>query len=269
MITQEIHAVIHFAAKIVVPESVTNSLLYYTNNTYGVISTLKACKNAGVKNFVFSSTAAIYGENNLEVLSETTPVSPSNPYAFSKLFSEQIVRDAENDFGCKSIVFRYFNVAGASDNLKFGQITTSATHLIKIVSQAAVGKRDKVYITGTDYPTHDGTGIRDYIHVTDLAHAHVLGLNYLLSGGESDLFNIGYGNGSSVREVIACMKKVTNIDFPVIETDRRLGDVQRLVANPNKIVKILNWHPRFQNLEKICESAYLFEKKLTSANLDF
>lgn len=262
LISEKIDAVIHFAAKIVVPESISNSIDYYTNNTYGLISILQACKMGNVDKIIFSSTAALYGDNSIDLLSEDSPITPTNPYSFSKYFSEQILKDSEKEFGCKHITLRYFNVAGASSNLKFGQITPNATHLIKIASQVATKKKDYMTITGTDYPTKDGTGIRDYIHVSDLADAHKLSLEYLFENNDSNVFNVGYGLGFSVREVISCMKKVSNFNFNVIESSRRPGDVQRLVANSNKIRTTLNWNPRFADLEKICLSAYQFERSL-------
>lgn len=263
IITREkISGVIHFAAKIIVPESIIHPLDYYENNTHGVLSTLRACQATGVKNFVFSSTAAVYGNSSAELISEQTSTAPINPYGFSKLFSEQIIRDTELEFGLKSIIFRYFNVAGASESQIYGQRSKTASHLIKIACEAACGKRPSMSITGTDYPTKDGTGVRDYIHVEDLAEAHVLAMKYLLDGGKSDLFNCGYGHGYSVREVINCIKRVTNTNFEVIEAARRSGDTAQLVANSTKLRNQLGWVPRRDNLELICKSAYQYEKSL-------
>jgi UDP-glucose 4-epimerase len=257
---EKISGVIHFAAKIIVPESIAKPIEYYKNNTLGTLSLLEACKESQINNIVFSSTATVYGNPTQEHLNELTPVAPINPYGFSKLFSEQMIQDCEQSFGLRSAILRYFNVAGASESL--GQISPHATHLIKIASEAACEKRQTMSITGTDYPTSDGTGIRDYIHVEDLADAHVLAINYLLGGGKSEIFNCGYGHGSSVREVIKAMKKVSGKDFNVIETERRLGDAVRLVADSKKIRQVLGWIPKRDNLETICRSAYLFEKKL-------
>lgn len=262
MISEKVCGVIHFAAKIVVPDSIIHPLEYYENNTQGVISTLKACQTAGIKNFVFSSTAAVYGNASEDLISEKNPTAPTNPYGFSKLFSEQIIRDAEYGFGLKSVIFRYFNVAGASSCQKFGQRSKKATHLIKIASEVACNKRPNMSITGTDFATKDGTGIRDYIHVEDLAKAHVLAIEYLLSGGASNLFNCGYGQGYSVREVIECMKKITLKNFEVIEAPRRGGDVAQLIADSSKLKAILKWSPVKNDLELICRSAYLYEKSL-------
>ncbi len=262
MISEKIKAVIHFAAKISVPESVKSPLDYYHNNTFGVIATLEACKFANVKNFVFSSTAAVYGDAPADVVDETTPTKPIHPYGFSKFFSEQIIKDTEADFGLRSVILRYFNVAGASIDLRFGQRMSNASHLIKVAVEAACGKRESMSITGIDYPTFDGTGIRDFIHVQDLAEIHVLAVNYLLGGGNSDIFNCGYGHGFSVRQVINCVKKVSGVNFKVLEADRRPGDIVSLSANSSKLKNKLKWVPKFDNLEVICKSAYQYEKSL-------
>ena len=262
MLNENIAGVIHFAAKIIVPESIERPLEYYLNNTMGVLSMLEACKASNVKNFVFSSTAAVYGNASMELIKETTPVAPINPYGHSKLFSEQIIRDSNIEFGLESVILRYFNVAGASESLRFGQLSKKATHLIKIASEAACSKRESMSITGTDYPTPDGTGVRDYIHVEDLADIHVLALKYLLSRGKSELFNCGYGHGSSVKEVIDTVRKVSGNNFKAFEAPRRLGDAAQLVADSSKLRKTLNWIPKRDNLELICKSAYLFEKNL-------
>ncbi len=258
---ENISGVIHFAAKIIVPESIEKPTDYYLNNTVGVLSMLRAAKKTGLKNFVFSSTAAIYGNGSKDLITEEAPLSPLNPYGHSKLMSEQMIRDSEIEFGLKSVILRYFNVAGASKSLKFGQLSKNATHLIKIASETACGKRSSMSITGTDYNTHDGTGIRDYIHVEDLADIHVLAIKYLLNGGTSDIFNCGYGQGSSVREVITTIKKISGKDFLVTEAPRRPGDAEMLVANSSKLRQNLSWTPKYDNLEDICRSAYLFESK--------
>ena len=226
------------------------------------MSMLEACKLSNVKNFVFSSTAAVYGNAGTELITESCPVAPINPYGFSKLFSEQIIRDCEIEFGLKSVILRYFNVAGASESLKYGQLSKSATHLIKIASETACGKRESMSITGTDYQTIDGTGVRDYIHVEDLADIHILALKYLLAGGNSDLFNCGYGHGSSVREVVETVRKISGVNFKTIEAGRRPGDCAQLVADSSKARLILGWVPKRDNLETICRTAYLFEKAL-------
>lgn len=258
---ENISGVIHFAAKIIVPESIAKPLEYYQNNTMGTLSMLLACKQANVTNFVFSSTAVVYKGTSLEPLSEDLPLGATSPYGSTKIFSEQMIRDCEIEFGLRSIILRYFNVAGASESLEFGQLSKNATHLIKIASKVACGKRESISITGTDYPTPDGTGVRDYIHVEDLADAHVLAMKYLLNGGKSEILNCGYGHGASVREVIDTMKKVTGVDFKVLECERRPGDVACLVANNEKIKQILGWIPKKDNLELICKSAFDWEKK--------
>lgn len=260
LIDEKIDGIIHFAAKIIVPESITSPISYYKNNTAGILSTLEAAKLASVKSFVFSSTAAVYGNASSDLLSETFPTSPLNPYGFSKLMSEQMIKDVEKEFGLKSVILRYFNVAGASENLKFGQISKVATHLIKIAAETACGKRDSMSITGSDYNTPDGTGIRDYIHVEDLADIHVLAMKYLIAGNESTTLNCGYGRGASVKEVITTFKKVTGIDFKVTEGPRRPGDADSLVSNNQKVKSTLGWVPKKDNLEVICKSAYEWEK---------
>ncbi len=261
--SEKVSGVIHFAAKIIVPESISKPIEYYKNNTMGVLSLLEACKISNIKNLVFSSTAAVYGNATSDLITELSPVAPINPYGFSKLFSEQIIRDSKIEFGMQSVILRYFNVSGASESLQYGQLSKNATHLIKIASEAACGKRDSMLITGTDYNTNDGTGVRDYIHVEDLAEIHVLAMKYLLDGGQSDTFNCGYGHGSSVREVIEMVRKVSKTNFKTNETARRAGDAAYLVADSSKVRKVLGWIPKRDNLEAICRSAYLFEKSLS------
>lgn len=262
LIKENIKGVIHFAAKTIVPESIIKPIEYYKCNTMGVLSLLEACKTANVKNLVFSSTAAVYGNASLDLISESTNVSPINPYGFSKYFSEKIIQDSEIEFGLKSVVLRYFNVAGASESLKLGQCTKNASHLIKIASEVACGKKESISITGVDYPTHDGTGVRDYIHVEDLADIHILAIKYLLADEPSNLFNCGYGHGASVREVIEMVKKISGVNFKVVEANRRPGDGAQLVADSSKLRRVLGWIPKKDSLEIICNSSYLFEKSL-------
>lgn len=255
--------IIHFAAKLVAPDSIEAPLDYYENNTQGVISIAKACAATGVKHVVFSSTAAVYGDSETKnLITEKTPTAPLNPYGYSKLMSEQILRDCEKAYGLTSVSLRYFNVAGAALDGKNGQRTKDATHLIKVASEAACGKRDSVGVFGTDYPTRDGTGVRDYIHVEDLADLHVLALQYLFAGGKSDVFNCGYGKGASVHEVLNQVKKVSGNDFKVIHQPRRAGDAAMLVADPSKIKKAFQWQPKHDDLELICRSAYEWERSL-------
>lgn len=263
MIEKKVEAVIHFAAKLIVPESIIKPLEYYENNTQGVICLAKACKDAGVKKVVFSSTAAVYGDaNTKDLIQESTPISPLNPYGFSKWMSEQILRDCEKSFGLKSICLRYFNVAGAALKNKNGQRTKNATHLIKVASEAATGKRSFVEVFGYDYPTQDGTGVRDYIHIDDLADIHVLSLKHLFKSSEvsSQVYNCGYGKGFSVKEVLKTMQKVSRNEFQIQMKSRRPGDAAQLVANTSLLRSQLHWEPRHADLELICRSAYEWEK---------
>ena len=254
-------AIIHFAASIIVPESVTDPLKYYSNNTINTIKLLGVALQYKVKYFIFSSTAAVYGIPDKIPIKETTPVNPINPYGMSKLMSERVLVDtaqANKDF--KYIILRYFNVAGASSDGKIGQNFPQATHLIKKAAQTVIGKGGYLEIYGTDYDTPDGTGVRDYIHVEDLAAAHLSALEYLKEGNSSGIFNCGYDKGYSVREVIDTMKKVSGIDFAVKESARRPGDPPILIADNNKILSHLNWRPRFNNLAIICKTALEWEK---------
>jgi len=264
--SNEFDGIIHFAASLVVPESVENPLKYYLNNTANTANLIKLANDFGVKKFIFSSTAATYGEPDISEIgkgiSEEFPTRPINPYGYSKLFSEQIIRDtakANPDF--KYVIFRYFNVAGASPDLTIGQKTKNATHLIKVAAECACGKRDGMYIFGTDYPTPDGTCIRDYIHVMDLADAHIKALDYL-NENPSDTFNVGYGKGASVKEVIDTMKKVSGVDFKVENAPRRPGDPAALIANVDKIKSKMQWSPKYDDLAFICKTAYEWEKKI-------
>ncbi len=262
---RSIQAVVHFAAKLNVAESLKQPFEYYDNNTHGVLSLTRACVENKIDKVVFSSTAAVYGDSTqVGSIIEDAPKLPLNPYGHSKLFSEQILRDAELAYGLRSVRFRYFNVAGASADGKNGQRTADAYHLIHLASLAAVGKRSQLSIFGTDYPTPDGTCVRDYIHVEDLADIHVLGVQSLFAGGASDVFNCGYGHGYSVKEVITAMKKTSGVDFSVVETHRRAGDPASLVANSSKLKQKLNWKPQRDDLELICRSAYEWEKKRLS-----
>ena len=256
-------AIIHFAASLIVPESVENPLKYYLNNTANTINLIKLSNDYGVKRFIFSSTAAVYGEPDIDDvkdgIKEDFPTNPINPYGRSKLFNEKIIQDsasANKDF--KYVVLRYFNVAGASPDLTIGQRTKNATHLIKVASETALGKRAKMYIFGDDYATEDGTCIRDYIHVMDLADAHIRALEYL-EDNDSDIFNCGYGRGFSVKDVINTMKRVGG-DFRVEIAPRRAGDPAILIANSDKIKTKMNWKPRYDSLDFICETAYEWER---------
>ncbi len=253
-------AVMHFAASIEVAESVKNPLKYYRNNTANTFNLLEAMQELGINKFIFSSTAAVYGNPEKIPVKENAPINPINPYGQSKAFVEKILKDlseANKDFNYVSL--RYFNVAGADPEGRIGQSYQNATHLITRALKTAKGEYEKLYIFGTDYPTPDGTCIRDFIHVDDLADAHILALEYLNQGGKSDIFNCGYGHGYSVKEVVETAKKVTGIDFPVEETGRREGDPAVLVADSTKLKETLGWKPRYDNLEFIIKTAWNWE----------
>ena len=254
--------VLHFAAAIIAPESVSKPLKYYANNTRNTFGLLEACVKHGVKRFIFSSTAAVYGFPDGGVASEESSLSPINPYGTSKLMSEWMLRDVSAAHGIRYAALRYFNVAGADPQARIGQRTPEATHLIKVACQAALGIRENVCIYGTDYPTQDGTGIRDYIHIEDLASAHLFALDYLEKGGVSTAMNVGYGRGSSVREVLEMVKKVSGVDFAVIDAERRPGDPASLVARADKIGLLTGWRPLFDDLETIVSDAWRWERKL-------
>lgn len=254
--------VLHFAAAIVAPESVSLPLKYYGNNTRNTLGLLETCVKYGVKRFIFSSTAAVYGFPEGGSASEETVLAPINPYGTSKLMSEWMLRDAAAAHGFSYVALRYFNVAGADPQARIGQRTPEATHLIKIACQTALGQRSQAAIYGTDYPTPDGTGIRDYIHIEDLAAAHLAALDYLDKGGESTAMNVGYGSGSSVREVLAMVKQVSGVDFAVVEDGRRPGDPACLIAQADKIKRLTEWRPRYDSLKTIVEDAWRWESRL-------
>ncbi len=253
-------AVIHFAAYIVVPESVREPLKYYRNNVANTLNLLEVMEEFGVKNFIFSSSAAVYGIPEEIPISEEASLNPINPYGETKATVERILRDLKNsgkDF--RYVSLRYFNVAGADPDKKIGFAYPNPTHLIIRAVKTAAGEFDKLQVFGTDYPTPDGTCIRDYIHVVDLAEAHILALEYLLSEGESIVLNCGYGKGYSVLEVVEAVKKVTGVDFPVEEAPRREGDPPVLVAKAKKIKSVLGWEPKFNDLEFIIRTAWEWE----------
>jgi UDP-glucose 4-epimerase len=253
--------VLHFAAAIIAPESVSLPLKYYTNNTRNTLNLLQACVNHGVEKFVFSSTAAVFGIPESGYASEDSPTAPINPYGTSKLMSEWMLRDTSFAHGMKYVALRYFNVAGADPLARMGQRTPEATHLIKVACQAALGLRESISIYGTDYETSDGTGIRDYIHVEDLASAHIAALTYLENGGISTVVNVGYGSGSTVREVIDVVKRVSGVELQVLEEARRPGDPAMLVAVAERAQSLLGCNYRFNNLETIVRDAWRWEKK--------
>ncbi len=255
-------AVIHFAASIVVPDSVEDPIRYYENNTVNALKLFKACVKHGVNKIIFSSTAAVYGNTSEGSVTEEDPVAPENPYGLSKLMDEWILRDISKAHELSYVVLRYFNVAGADPELRIGQKFPNATHLIKVACEAALGKREKVTIFGDDYPTPDGTGVRDYIHVEDLASAHIKAYEYLADGKRESLtLNCGYGRGFSVKEVIEEVEKTNNVKVPHEIGSRRPGDVGALIANSDKLKKKLGWVPQFDSLSQIVKSAFQWEKK--------
>ncbi len=259
-----ITAIIHFAASIVVPESVADPLGYYSNNTMNTCALLDAAIKSGIQQFIFSSTAAVYGTTGKAPVREDAPTVPISPYGTSKLMSEIMLHDASKAHGLRFVVLRYFNVAGADPRLRTGQATPAATHLIKVACETAIGKRPKMDVFGTDYPTPDGTCVRDYIHVSDLVQAHSAALAHLRSGGENTTLNCGYGRGVSVLEVIDSVKRTSGRDFSVDIAGRRTGDPPSLVANVDRIRAVLPWRPRFQNLDTIVAHALSWEKQLAA-----
>ena len=254
--------VMHFAGSIIVPESVERPLDYYRNNTSNSLALIEACRQAGVDRFVFSSTAAVYGMAEATPIDEDAPTRPINPYGRSKLMTEWMLRDAAEAHGLRSVVLRYFNVAGADPQGRSGQCTRVATHLLKIAAQAATGQRADIQIYGDDYPTPDGTCVRDYIHVSDLAAAHVAALAHLEAGGGSQTLNCGYGRGYSVREVLDMVQTVLGHPLPIRVGPRRPGDPPALVAATSRIGHSLDWAPRHADLRSIVESALAWERKL-------
>jgi len=258
--------VLHFAAAIIAPESVMKPLKYYGNNTRNTLGVLEMCVKYGVRRFIFSSTAAVYGLPEGGVASEECATVPINPYGTSKLMSEWMLRDVAVAHGMQYVALRYFNVAGADPMGRMGQRTPEATHLLKVACQAALGMRECVSMYGTDYPTPDGTGIRDYIHIEDLASAHLCALEYLNKGGDSTVMNVGYGHGSSVREVLEVVKKISGTDFKVVEAERRQGDPASLVAKADRIRSLTGWQPRYNNLETIVADAWRWESALAKRN---
>ncbi len=255
-------AVMHFAGSIVVPESVTDPLKYYSNNTANTLKLLSACLRHDVNRFIFSSTAAVYGMADKALVSEEAPLAPINPYGASKLMSERMIMDAAAAHPLNYVILRYFNVAGAESGGRLGQSGGVATHLIRLASQTVLGMQPALTIFGEDYPTPDGTCIRDYVHVEDLAEAHLQALAFLRRGSESAVLNFGYGRGHSVREVIEAVKRVSGVDIAVRLGTRRPGDPAQLVASNAKIKATLSWQPRSTSLDEIVRSALAWEKRL-------
>jgi len=261
-----VRAVIHFAASIVVHDSVSDPLGYYRNNTASARTLIECAVKGGVRHFIFSSTAAVYGTPRSLPVEEDAALLPESPYGTSKLMTEIMLRDASRAHDLSHVILRYFNVAGADPAGRVGQSTPNATHLIKSAVQAALGLRDGLEVFGTDYPTPDGTCLRDYIHVTDLVAAHAAALAYLRSGGASQTFNCGYGRGYSVLEVVDTVKRVTGIDFPVAMSGRRAGDATAVVAGNARILSELDWAPKRDDLPTIVAHAFDWEHKLQLRN---
>ena len=260
-----VDGVIHFAGSVIVPESVSDPLHYYSNNTVASRSLIETCVREGVGRFIFSSTAAVYGIPDVVSVVETTPKEPINPYGRSKLMTEWMLEDAARaQAGFRYIALRYFNVAGADPGGRTGQSTPNATHLIKRACQVALGRATYLEIFGTDFPTSDGTGVRDYIHVSDLADIHLLALDALRAGAEPNIYNCGYGRGFSVREVVTTMEAIVGRKLPVKESPRRAGDPPALIANPARLRASFGWHPQHNDLQEIIRSALEWERRANS-----
>jgi len=262
----KVDTVLHFAAHTIVPESVENPLKYYGNNTCCTRNLLECCSSAGVKYFIFSSTAAVYGIPDDSFCSEDSPLSPINPYGRSKLMSEMMLRDLGKASDMRHVILRYFNVAGSDPDGRIGQSTEKATLLIKVAAEVAVGKRQQLYVFGSDYPTPDGTGVRDYIHVDDLADAHIKALDYLSKGGDSVSLNCGYGHGYSVREVIDAINRINGSPIKVKEEERRAGDPPALIAKADKAREVLGWEPSYDDLDFIVKTSLDWERKQSEQN---
>jgi UDP-glucose 4-epimerase len=261
-----IEAIIHFAASLVVPESVGNPLGYYKNNTVNSRALIECAVQGGVRHFIFSSTAAVYGNPARVPVTEDDTLSPMSPYGSSKLMTEIMLRDASAAHGLQHVILRYFNVAGADPDLRIGQATKGATHLIKVAVETALGTRAKMEVFGTDYPTPDGTCVRDYIHVSDLVQAHLDALRYLRGGGGSSTMNCGYGRGFSVLDVIETVKRISGTDFKVDMSPRRPGDPAQIVASSDRARALIGWKPAYDDLSTIVTHALGWERKLMTRN---
>jgi UDP-glucose 4-epimerase len=260
----KIDAILHFAGSIVVPDSMADPLGYYFNNTAISRALIEAAVKSGIRHFIFSSTAAVYGEQQQSPVNEAATTAPLSPYGSSKLMTEIMLRDVARAHGLAHVILRYFNVAGADPKLRTGQSMQGATHLIKLASQAAIGLRPDLTVFGTDYPTPDGSCVRDYIHVTDLARAHVSALRYLRAGGPSSTMNCGYGRGSSVLEVIDAIRRISGLSLDINYAGRRAGDPASLVADVSRIRATLDWEPQYDNLETIVSHALAWEIRLAA-----
>ncbi|GAB4144823.1 MAG: UDP-glucose 4-epimerase GalE [Cyanobacteria bacterium J069] len=265
--SRAIDAVMHFAAYAYVGESVQDPAKYYRNNVVGTLTLLEAMQAAGVNKLVFSSTCATYGIPDVVPIPEDYPQNPINPYGATKLMIERVLKDFSAAYGLKSVIFRYFNAAGADPGGRLGEDHNPETHLIPLILQTALGLREAIQVFGTDYPTPDGTCIRDYIHVTDLAAAHVLGLEYLLKGGDSSIFNLGNGSGFSVNEVIEAARRITGRPILVKESDRRPGDPPALIGSADRARQILGWQPQYSSIDDIISHAWNWHLKRHGAQL--
>ncbi|HEY4076680.1 MAG TPA: UDP-glucose 4-epimerase GalE [Rhizomicrobium sp.] len=263
LVRHNVRAILHFAGSSVVPESVEQPLRYYANNTMASRTLIETALETGIRHFIFSSTAAVYRSPETATVDETAPTQPASPYGRSKLVIEWILEDTARCSSLHYVALRYFNVAGADPGGRSGQSTPHATHLIKRACQVALGQIPYLGIFGTDYPTPDGTGVRDYIHVSDLAAAHIHALDHLRAQGESGIFNCGYGHGFSVREIVAAVERATGQAIPVREMPRRAGDLPAVVSNPGKLKSRFGWVPRLDRIDTIVQSAFAWEKRLT------
>jgi UDP-glucose 4-epimerase len=257
-----VESIVHFAGSVVVPDSMRDPLAYYRNNTMTTRSLLNAAVKCGVSRFIFSSTAAVYGNPERMPVTEDAPTRPLSPYGSSKLMTEIMLHDVAAAHGMNYVVLRYFNVAGADPQARIGLSTAGATHLLKIAVEAATGQRAKIDVYGTDYPTPDGSCVRDFIHVSDLAQAHRSALSYLRSGGQSTTLNCGYGRGYSVLETIEAVRRVSGRNFAVQTAPRRPGDIMTMIADTSRIVTTLDWTPQYADLETIAAHALAWEEKL-------
>ncbi|BBL70853.1 UDP-glucose 4-epimerase GalE [Methylogaea oryzae] len=261
IVRHRVGAVLHFADRTIVAESVADPLKYYGNNTCKTRNLLQCCVDAGVPHFIFSSSASVYGTRDDGRAAEDSPTRPINPYGTSKLIAEWMLRDCAAAYGLGYVALRYFNVAGCDPEGRLGNNTPNATVLIKVAAEVAAGKRDKLRIFGTDYPTADGTGIRDYVHVSDLADAHIKALAYLRRGGDSTVLNVGYGSGYSVRQVVDAMERAAGLPLAVEECPRRPGDPAEVVAVADRIRGLLDWTPRYNDLDFIVRTQLAWEKR--------